>query len=387
MAASAPIEYVPVQGQPAWKVSRFLPLSADFGLTRKDLPAFHNACATMQRAFEIVRLLYGICPVLVTVETDADYLRVWTRAEVGQKFGLTESQLREQVDICRAVWESSRPQEPTPEPQAPKPKRKSVPTPTPAGPPPAAGSPLLRYGFPPSMFDLPKRDPEESSAERAWFESRLVELQKLFDEPAVSSLARQALLSELLLRRIDTQLCQEAVNSRAFSDLQATKSNTESQYQSMWKQITSVVPWASQVTNRITFAGVLSDAISAVADAKAKGDFRRLDGFYTAFEIQIQLRESVQQDIRYRPGQVAAINEAMRGIWDPAWRRSFSNAQLRLLDEGFKEAAKRVREESNIPLPDLEVDGPAGNYAPLYEPPPEEPPEPIVNVPVENEPP
>ncbi len=43
-----------------------------------------------------------------------------------------------------------------------------------------------------------------------------------------------------------------------------------------------------------------------------------------------------------------------------------SAEQCRILDASFKFAAKKLGEHFNLPKPDLEQDGPAGEYQPLH---------------------
>lgn len=390
-----PVQYQPASGQPLWKVERFDWFSKDFGVVDNQLPQFHTLASRFARPWEIIRRIFGVNPIVVPLDTDAKYLSVESKLDVAADLGLDEGELNAELELVATAWRKFlRNQKPAQEP--PK-RKKSEPStdvskendqhktrteesvPLPALNDSEKRNLLLHYGFSDATFGQIDREASEAIAEREWFVARLEELRKLFDEPMVSSLARQALLNEMMLRRVDAKLCVTEVDSVRFAELQETKTRIEKQYQEQWAQIEELFPQAKHVGNKVSFAAVLSDLVQAVRDNQAKGENHRIDGLFTAYEIQVQLREAVQHNIRYRPGQVAAINEAMSGLWDPNWTRKLTDFQCKQLDEGFKEGARRVRENAGVPLPDLEDDGPRGEYPPLFTP-KAEPEEPTANV-------
>lgn len=101
-----------------------------------------------------------------------------------------------------------------------------------------------------------------------------------------------------------------------------------------------------------------------------------VDGLFTAMEIQILLRASQQDpNVRYRPELSIAWNEAKRCLWDAKFRSQFEDPKkpgtypyLGLLAAGFQGAVANFMEKTGLKLPDLESDGPDGEFPKLFIP-------------------
>jgi hypothetical protein len=408
------IEYSPEPGKPLWKVELFGPLSEEFNISECQMPAFHTIAARHPKSWRVLRMLYGINPVLVPTDTDADYLKIWSRADVCARLKIAMDEVQTSLDVLLAAWSKAKKTlesfPPVAEPPPPvKPKK---PTSTPVSKPPSPKAPTLpaakavvpvaplvpsllppmspeeretldKYGFTQSIFEVDGREVSEAVAERTWFTQRLVEIQQLMDEPAVNSLARGSLMNELYLRRLDTKLATLGIDEKQFKTISETKERVAKEYREAWEQIKGIVPWANQVAHKHQFVGVFSDILEGYLRFKSDPKNNPLDGVFTALELQILMRESQQAEVRYRPGQVAAILESFQGLTDPNWQRTLPNGLLKQMDVGFREAARRVREETGIEVADLESDDPAkGEYPPLYIPKEEIHEEPAQNIPL-----
>jgi hypothetical protein len=115
------------------------------------------------------------------------------------------------------------------------------------------------------------------------------------------------------------------------------------------------------VAGKFAFNAVLSDITRAVQEYCARNDTRLIDGIFTATEILVECRCSVQApEPRYRAGLIVYLNAAKAGLWDRHWQPPFEFPALKRLDAAWKAAALAAGEESKTP--DLEQDGPAGEY-------------------------
>jgi hypothetical protein len=396
------LEYRPEGATILWKVDLFDQLAEDYAILDNQMPQFH-ACATRTpRAWQVLRMLYGINPVIVPSDTDADFLKIWSRSEVSARLKISLNDLETMLDTLLAAWQRVQPETilaPVKPLVAPKPTTASKPPPGPAPPKPRRTAPppprnaqetsgstyllsltlppledtqqdlLSKYGFSDKLFCAAGHAEAEAVAERDWFVERISEITQLLDEPAVSSLARSALMNELYERRLDDQMALADVASKEFADLSDAKEQVASEYREQWEQIKGIVPWANKVSHKNMFAGVLSDVLDGYIKYKADPKNKLLDGVFTALEIQVLMRESQQAGIRYRPGQVAAILEAMHNLADPNWERSLPNNICKQMDQAFREAAEKFRETNGMPLPNIESDDPkVGEYPPLYVP-------------------
>jgi hypothetical protein len=90
---------------------------------------------------------------------------------------------------------------------------------------------------------------------------------------------------------------------------------------------------------------------------------------FTAPEIQKLMQTSKQlPEPRYRIGFVWYVNESHRWLHDPGARSLFANKHLAVFEAGFKRGVKEFIEQTGEHVPDLEKEGPAGEYEDLYVP-------------------
>jgi hypothetical protein len=227
---------------------------------------------------------------------------------------------------------------------------------------------LEKHGFTESIFLNPGQNNTDAGFERRWLLQKIDDYGRLLDEPMVSQTVRQAIVNEMLINRITRQMLTQNVVGEAFSELQSTKKTIEKTYQEQWAAVNEIVPWANQVGNKQTFAGTLSEIIDAVKEYQSIRSNKKVDGIHTALGVQILLQECVQHGARYRRGQVSAMSEALttEALFDPNWKRFFTDYQCKQLDVGFKGAVDALRENSNMKLPDLEGEGPNSEYPPLF---------------------
>jgi hypothetical protein len=368
------IDYTPFDDMEPWRVRQFAELASEISnLTGDDLADFHEFANTKHpTAWLMCRMLYGISPVIPKSTVDSDYLKEFSRLEIETKLKVTAGQCDVQLARLSATW-SQRPKTPVVKESltvATAVKQEPVEVFTPPDTTDGILSDeqrarILEYGFSLEMFNVGGRSETQKLAEMMWFAGRLEELRKVFEEPMVKSTARMAVLNELQLRRADDRMSITEFGSKEFMALQDTKGQIETIYAKQWAQLEEMCPHAKAASTRVSVAGVVSDWIDGYAKFISNGDNSILDGLFTAFEIQVENRQSEQSEVRYRPGLIVAINDARQGLWDPTWKRSIPMAQLQVLDDSYRKAQKEFNEKHSVILPNLEADGPGGEYPDL----------------------
>jgi hypothetical protein len=231
-----------------------------------------------------------------------------------------------------------------------------------------AGRPeiLPRYGFEPAIFELPSRGQEETEREKQWFAQRVGEWRRMLVEPMASTLAKQALLNELHLRRVEFQLCRLTPGGKEFRELEKTKREIEETYQGQLAMLDEVFPWKSSIGGKMSFRGCLSDLVRAVREYRASGSTELVDQIRTVSEVEVELRQSVQTpEPRYRWGLNMAILESQQWVFDPRFQSQLRPQTLAKLDLIWREAVERARQALGEDLVDLEKDGEEGEYADL----------------------
>jgi hypothetical protein len=381
------LEYQPGSSTGAWRVERFDALAAEFNFADPLHPVpqhaesladrmrwFHDLISMYARQWLIVRRLFGVAPVIPSAASVPDDLRVWSRAELCENLGLANDELQAELDAVRAVWDGQRRQDAEPE---------TAPSDLPAARTELdfGDNVLAEFDFSEDIFEAEEwdraanenkggyktRKQDSNRSERAWFLKRVKEWRKILSEPMASALARNALLNELHLRRLNFDMARFSPSTPRFKELSGAKQALEETYQSQLQQLDEICPWSAAVGGKLSFRGVVSEMVDAWFAWKANGQRALIDRIYTAAEIEIMIRASAQMpEPRYRLGQNLFIIEAMHGLHDPNYASQLKPRTLKLMDETFKRTITTIREERGEALVDLEKDG--DEFPPLVEP-------------------
>lgn len=225
---------------------------------------------------------------------------------------------------------------------------------------------IKRFGFSESLFRLPNRPPEDKEIERFWFAGRLLELRRPFEDPGASGLARQAIINELHLRRCDEALAKEPPDSDGFGVLQKRKTSIEEEYRAQWEQLKELHPGLTIATSKVIVAGMISDLLKGMQKWNAYRNNDIIDGWFTDYGLQIEHRVSRQvPEVRYRPEWVLAMMEAKEGLWDPSWKPKIPKRVARMMSGAYQSVVTSLIESGQIRVPNIEADGPSGEYDPL----------------------
>lgn len=353
-----------------WRVERMAELAAEFaGLTPERLPEWETLMARTARGHLIVRRLYGVGPVIVPLDADPDSLRTLTREEVAALLGIDRKSLEAELEELRRRWAKYG------DPQAaPAPPPSAEPPPPPRATPPALEMDdtqvLETYGFPGDrMF---ARDAQD----RHRFCERVREWEALFKDRMTATLARSALLNELRIWRVERALASEDPASESkeararYRQLAEELDSLNQTYQAQLERIEAQAPWFNATGQTLSFKNAVSEMIAGLQEYYADGNRAKLDGIYTAAEIQVLTRTSRQMpEPQYRLGWVTWVNASRQFLWEREGAPQFKQSDLARLDAGFREGVRRFQEESGAHIPDLETEGPGGEYEDLYQAP------------------
>ncbi len=345
-----------------WRVWKSAELAAEFALTLADLPAFHLAVSALPRGGMIVRRLFGMMPVLPPPGTPEEELQTWGAPELCAALGITRAQLQQELDTVRGVWSGRRKNEDG------RLKMEDGQDRAPSSilhPPSSPGELALtdpkqilaRHGFPEIRF--------QSSEETDRFMKRVDLFEPLLRETMAGGLARELLIQGLRMDRLDQEL--DAPDARRGSkDWRETlklRGELGDRFETLAKLLFEKCPWAAQVAGKVNLKGNLSEITEGIRAYRARGDTQLVDGIFTALEILVQCRMSVQApEPKYRAGLSVYLNAARAGLMDPNWTSPFSPKQLRRITKAWSAAYLEMAREDGDPLPDL-VEG--GEYEPL----------------------
>jgi hypothetical protein len=349
----------------AWRISDWPGLASDLTVQEHQFEAFMD-CANIagEGPYAAIRMRYGINPVIPNPNVNGDFLRKHTLAEVAVEFGTTVEGIKEWIVDFRNDWEKVLPGLPD------KGEKPAVVTPTRSKKiTDSQLETLAAFRFPPQIFSITdfKRSDETIASEINWFCERLHALTKVFEHPTACDFGRQLVMTEMNIRRVDDQLIMINPLSDRFDGISEKKSRMSKTMMELWKKIEEFVPQIAAHAKKSQLAGVVSDFTAGYLEFYADGENKIIDGLFTNFEIQVECRDARQFAMsRHRPGFVAAVNEAKRGLFDPQFRRKISNKQLRLLDQVWRNTELAIREANPDKVVDLEADGPKGEFPPIF---------------------
>ena len=361
------LEYQPAMDREPWRVDKFQDLVAEFdaeprqGNWEKWMIEFHEVAATYSRGWLFVRRLFGVQPLAPPENAHPDDFKVWTRVELCREFNLEPDQLKAEFEMIRVLWKSARTAQLSPGAEE---KKQAELLPVAA----AADTENLfkELGFSEKMFEInvvgpdgkteSPRPPAENLAEKAWFTDRIdgEHWKMMLREPMSAVVAREAVLNELALRRLDREMSQLNPTGKRYQDLRSTKRDIYEQYQGQITELQGMFPGQS-IAGKVQARTTVAALVEAVKQYKANKDNALVDGIRTIHEIDIELTASVQSPLpAYRTGQSIYLLEARHHLFDPNYRSKLRHGTLRLLDKALPEEMARIREALSMPLPDLE---------------------------------
>lgn len=376
------IEYAPGGRRERWRVERFEALAAELaGLVPEALPTLHELFShpSHARPWLILRRLYGIMPVLIPLDGDADDFRVWSRLELAHALGIDEKKLAAESEAIRLAWERvaaksresggrrqeaaagrttgrKKRQEPGVRSQESEPGQEDLqirsaesgpraPDPAPLKPIPGgldnaavrgdAGlveeddALLRRLGFPPVMFQKAGRDPAANLAEKVWFAGQVRAWERLLADARTQGAARQALQNEWRARRAEEESWEleamappldpdaRSIHEKNRQALGKRIAELQKEHRASLQQLQELSPGFGISARELAATGAIGEIIKGIQDYEARGDMALLDGIYSQYGIKALLRTSVQVPVpAYRAGKVAYLNQCKEWLWE-----------------------------------------------------------------------
>lgn len=369
------LEYQPYSSTERWRVQLFELFQAQFNLPlpyEKSMAVFQELAESQVRGWMIIKMVYGVTPVIIPADMDPKEMEAMPRETVCDRLGLDKSQLQAELEAIYSLFQVS---------VAANPAEESQPSAAAAkGELEFDEDKFKEFGFSESIFQVYRRDPvtnqdvarpqEEKTIERNWFIKRVCEWGKMLSEPMVSALVRQALMNELYLRRLETEISMVMPGTEAFGRLQRTKKDIEETYEGQLEKIKTNFP-EMNVAGKVSLRGALSDLKDAYIEYKKDGSTRLVDRMRTVYEIEVELRQSIQKpEPQLRMGLQMYWIEAAHGLLDPNWRTEIPMRVLKKMDAASRAAIEAARQEMNEPLVDLErgvAPGEGSQYPDLIE--------------------
>ena len=345
-------------GDDYYLVERPVELAAEFGFDENGLEdqakELHEALEHPHyvRQWMFVRRIFGIRPLLCLNLKDHPTL---TRKAICEQEGISAQQLKSELEFARSVVERKVPTPASLQKKSPSPevKRKTL----------SPEQALLKHGFDPAMFEVEERSDAKNKSERKHFAMRVIEFDDLLEQEFTSEIARQVLIIELQMNRNEVPLLQMKPTNKARKDLQHEQEKLQKRYEESLLKLDELSPWRAKSKGKQSARASIFSLVEALRTYHSTGSLELVDGIYTASEIEIQMRTSVQNPVsQYRLGLTTYLNQAKDGLLDPKWMPRMRHSTIARIDKIFQRLESEAREELGEPLPDLEANGESGEY-------------------------
>lgn len=357
------LRYQPLGQAGQWSVERYDLLAAEMHFTPElggspagGMQLFHEFTHARTKAWLLVRRLFGVAPVVPAADAHPDDLKIHSREEiVASGLASSKEELVAELEVLRTQFAAQHPQE------------QSAVEPPPASETLELDDELLTaYGFSADIFkvvgynralecDAP-RSAAENRLEQAWFveQLRYEKWQKMLAHKMYGGIARDALMNQLYLRRVQAEMGTLSPMHPRFKELSGHKSSFAKAYADQMDELQRKFPELA-ISNEGGAKGMVSDMIIGNRDYYSSngGDQRLINAFCTAFEFEWMLRQAVQRPASFRFGLVCAAIEASKGIYDPNFRSKFKPNILKLADGGYRSGLDTIRAVLNEPVVDL----------------------------------
>lgn len=351
-----------------WRVLDWPGLVAEFpGLISEKLAEVHTTLVSHERAWRLVRRLFGIRPVMPAMDSVLDDCRIWSRAALLEDLQITRAQLGQELNAVRGLLSHLLRDDKRAEVEPPKPKLESAERPGELNL--DASKLLLEYNI--TLGD------EGDTADRRWFESRVLDYLAVLKVPMARALAVNCLELEWQKHILSKELNNRekcVPGEERWSRLNTLKTKVVEAYNNQFESLMKLCPWAGKLAGHYDFQGVVSDITSGIVEYMDRKETHIVDGMFTGLEILVELRRSVQMPtVRYRAGLVAYVNAARAHLWDRDWNpdeHGLGKHALKVMDHAWAVAAAEVLNQQGQHVPDLQKEGDEGEYEPLVKPQP-----------------
>jgi hypothetical protein len=177
----------------------------------------------------------------------------------------------------------------------------------------------------------------------------------MLDEALTAASARDALINELYLRRLQEEMAVLSPSSKKFKELSGMKRDIGQEYTKQMRELEDRFPELG-VAGGVSSRAIVSDMSLAHRQYYGHKDRRLWDRIFTSSEIIFLNRQSQQlPEARYRLGWTVSVVEAMHGLYDPNFRSLLNKNDLKKLDYGYKAGVEAARQETGGKLVNMEI--------------------------------
>lgn len=328
-----PMEEYETSGEEYWQVNAWPGLAAAFSLKATDLPLWHDTFAGQGRMWEMMRRIYRIAPVML----DSDvYLREWTITEVAESMGVAETLLQGEFSKVVSHWQGIRANDQVKQDVGAI-SDEDIAHLTRFSDGDGMGDEVIQRLLKAFNFEHIQKDP----VLRAEVASRIVSLKDWLNSPHTRTSARELIRMEITMHGMDKMLIvyrnkiaelleKEVLSKDDFTEMKGLEDRLgalEKQMRStseahQKKQEAIGADDLDMTARKRIYTETVSQLVEMCAEYESDPENYKIDGVFTAREIEWLVEPKGERDPQYRFDVVMAINEAMQpeNLWNSQYK-------------------------------------------------------------------
>ncbi len=351
------LEYTGPDGT-RWRIEGGGLWGRDFEAVPEDASLWHASLCTEPRLWRMVRLLYGVAPLVG--DPSMEYLRPRSREEVTAAMEMTEGDIQAELVELKAFWLKCR----TARLTAAEPMRPPAPV--------EAAKPMGILGKVDVEAALKEHGFEDLTREsdKAYAAKRLEDLSAKIDDDQGRPIAYRAIRMEIQSAMYDRMIQSASAELEKAKDGDAkiqwnteiknlTKSQRElnGDYLNIMKALDATQAQNPTARRKVAFRDCLSQLIEGVQKYHAEGNNELIDGIFREAEIKILTTPLSLRPAQYRPDIVVVLNEAMKtqNLFNPDYVPvEMDRGTYRRLQGAWREYMKAAISEDGVEIRDME---------------------------------
>lgn len=341
-------------GGEKWRIEQGEELLRTFGISAEDLPDWHSAIAPQEKGWRLVRLRFGLSPLLAG-PSDAEYLLPLSLDQIAEKLAMDATAVHLEIDAVRAFWlrwKTANRKEDNGDQRsvgvisevdrATEAEREAL---------------LKAHGF----SDI--TDPEE----KLMAYSRIIDLKNKLEDEEGRTIARRAIRLELRLTRNDAiiaklehQAADPATDAEAATSLRNDikgyhdlSKDIGAQHLNLMVKMNATQEQNPTVQRKVAFVDCIGQLIRGIQEYESRGDNTIIDGVFTAAEIKVQTRPMSLRPAQYRLDIVMITREAMKheNLWNPDYEPpAMERSMYRRMRKALRDALTAMEDDSGAVL-------------------------------------
>jgi hypothetical protein len=292
-----------------WRCDNPDRMREDFGIYGDDLTRWHADVATVQEVWTILRRVYRLAPLMGSSHEE---LREWTIEEIAKESAVPVKRIETLIEETKVFWDRKNTERSFVDRAASSGDLKRMDD-------DQIEKLLLLHGF-----VTVGGSAAVPTYERRYLASRIVDFQHLLEDEQGAQLARNALMTELILRKYDREILEKMADTRnlsstEFQKLVDARAEQQKAYEETLKHLGATHAQNPGFRAKMAFGDSVGHMVKAYQEFYRDGSQVLVDGMFTEAEVKLLMTPTTLRPAQYRPDLPLMVEEWRRNFWDASY--------------------------------------------------------------------